>query len=96
MTITPEVIAGVKSYMHAEDESDEVVFPLIRAAIEYLDHAGIEAPETREESESYMLCVKALTLHYYDHRDSVNGEAPIPLGLRPIINQLKLCNIVNR
>ena len=37
------------------------------------------------------MAVHSLTLHWYDHRDAVGGEAPLPIGLRPVINQLKHC-----
>lgn len=82
--------------MHAEDEPDENVIPLIQAAMTYLDNAGIASPASLEENELYNLCVKSLTLHWFDHRDSVGNEAELPIGLRPIINQLKLCNIANK
>ena len=52
-----------------------------------MDGAGI--PEPSEDSKLYTMAVHSLTLHYYDHRDSTGAEAPIPNGLRPIINQLK-------
>ena len=57
------------------------------AAKAYLEGAGI--PEPSEDSPLYTMAVHALTLHYYDHRDAVGEEAPFPVGLRPIINQLK-------
>ena len=52
------------------------------------DPAPEEEPDSEEHS-LYTIAVHSLTLHYYDHRDSTGTEAPIPLGLRPIINQLK-------
>lgn len=74
------------------DERDRVR-QLYSAAVLYLRNAGIEWPgfnATGIDNELYYLATHALTLHYYDHRDSVGNESEIPNGLRPIINQLKL------
>lgn len=81
-------LAACKTYMHVDgDEDDSLIAGLMAAAKEYLDGAGI--PEPSEDSKLYTMAVHSLTLHYYDHRDAVGGEAALPLGLRPIINQLK-------
>lgn len=80
-----------KQYMHVEQDcgaaEDALILDLMGAAREYLDGAGI--PEPEEPGRLYTLALHSLTLHYYDHRDAVGGEAPLPTGLRPIINQLK-------
>ena len=80
--------------LDADDrEERERVRPLYSAAVLYLRNAGIEWPgadATGIDNELYHLATHALTLHYYDHRDSVGNESEIPNGLRPIINQLKL------
>lgn len=80
-----------KQYMHVEqdcgEDEDKLILDLMDAAKEYLDGAGI--PEPEEPRRLYTLALHALTLHYYDHRDAVGGEAPLPTGVRPIINQLK-------
>ena len=89
MAETEDKLAAVKRYMRIDgNDDDEVIAALQDAAILYLQNAGIEKPT--EESSLYNLAVWSLTLHYYDHRDSVGNEASFPIGLRPIINQLKL------
>ena len=70
-----------------EDEDGRIEHEFMPAAKAYLDGAGI--PEPEEPVKLYDLALHSLTLHYYDHRDAVGGEAPLPTGLRPIINQLK-------
>ena len=81
-------LTACKEYMRVDgDEDDELITRLMGAAREYLEGAGISAPE--ESSWLYTMALHSLTLHYYDHRDAVGAEAPIPTGLRPIINQLK-------
>jgi uncharacterized phage protein (predicted DNA packaging) len=81
-------LAACKDYMRVDgDQDDALIAGLMAAAKEYLDNAGIPEPETA--SPLYTMAVHSLTLHYYDHRDAVGGEAPLPTGLRPIINQLK-------
>ncbi len=82
-------LKAVKEYMKVEDEcgekEDTLIWALYLAAKLYL---GV--PEPKESNPLYDLAVWRLTLHYYDHRDSVGNEADFPAGLRPIINQLKL------
>lgn len=80
-----ENLAAVKRYMKIEhDDEDELIWALYQAAKLYL---GVREP--KEENSLYNLALWRLTLHYYDHRDSVGNEANFPVGLRPIINQLK-------
>lgn len=82
-------LKACKNYMRVDgDDDDETIEALMAAAAEYLANAGIPAPEA--ESALYNLALYSLTLHYYDHRDAVGTEAPLPTGLRPVINQLKL------
>ena len=86
---TAEELAACKAYMRAEEETDEAIAPFYDAAVSYLAGTGIQKPET--EDSRYTLAVHGLTLYYYDHRDDVEGSvAPFPIGLRPVINQLKL------
>lgn len=69
-------------------DDDIVIEAMYSAAQKYLEGAGIV--ETEENQSLYTLAVHALTLHYYDHRDDVGGEHSFPIGIRPIITQLKL------
>lgn len=93
--IRPEELAEVKRYMRVDsDEDDAVISALYEAAVIYLQNAGID--ECYEFLPLYNLCVWSLTLHYYDHRDAVGTEAPLPTGLRPILNQLKLVSRIDR
>lgn len=78
-----------KRYMRVDGEDeDDVILALIAAAQAYLARAGI-TPE-RSPVAQYDLALWGLTLHYYDHREAVGNEAAFPIGLRPVINQLKL------
>lgn len=88
-TITDEELKAVKQFMKLDgvDDDDDVVKALYAAAKIYLKNGGVEQPA--EDPELYNLALWSLTLHYYDHRDAVGNEAAIPIGLRPIINQLK-------
>lgn len=89
MAPTERQLADCKLYMRVDGaDEDELISDLYRAAQEYLARAGICC--TEDNASSYALAVHSLTLHYYDHRDAVGTEAGIPVGLRPIINQLKL------
>lgn len=85
-------IAACKAYMRVDgDEDDALIGHLCDAAAEYLSAAGAErGADDSAQAARYDLALWALTLHYYDHRDAVGTEAPLPLGIRPIITQLKL------
>ena len=82
-------------YMHVDEDDANVgriQDEFIPAAKAYLRGSGIEEPPKDSDTldvAQYKLAMHSLTLHYYDHRDSTGTEAPIPLGLRPILNQLK-------
>lgn len=95
MEVSCEQLVAVKAYMRIDgDEDDAVIKALYSAAVLYLKNAGIEAPSA--DPALYNLAVWSLTLHYYDHRDSVGNEASFPTGLRPVINQLKLLDTAER
>ena len=81
-----EALEACKLYMRVDGgDDDELIAGLMAAAKAYMAEAGIpETPDPR-----YTLAIQSLTLHYYDHRDAVGGEAALPTGLRPILNQLK-------
>lgn len=74
-----------KAYMRVDDDTDDAVIEsLMEAAAEYL---GLDLSGSLDARQN--LALWSLTLHYYDHRDSVGTETPFPIGLRPVINQLK-------
>lgn len=82
-------LEACKRYMRLDgDEEDDVVFALMTAAQAYLEKAGIVPG--RAPAAQYNLALWGLTLHYYDHREAVGNESAFPIGLRPVINQLKL------
>lgn len=91
MEITDKELEAVKRYMRVDPdctEDDWIIRALYAAAALYLRNAGIEAPEG--DRALYDLALWGLTLFYYDHRDAVGDEAAFPIGLRPVITQLKL------
>lgn len=89
---TAEQIAGCKAYGHLDDEDDKLIGVLCDAAAGYLAKAGATRgmEEGSQRAAQYDLALWALTTYYYDHRDAVGTEAPLPIGARPIIHQLKL------
>ena len=87
----PVDLQACKAYMQldADDTTDDALVEDFRAsAEEYLRDAGILRSE--RNAARYDLCIKAMTLHWYDHRDSVGTELGIPGNIRPVINQLKM------
>lgn len=87
-------LEACKRYMRVDGEDeDDVILALMSAAQTYLERAGI-TPE-RSPAAQYDLALWGLTLHYYDHREAVGNEATFPIGLRPVITQLKLTAVSN-
>lgn len=94
MAVDPEKLAAAKQYMRIDgSEDDTVIEALYEASVLYLKDSGIDEPTS--DPALYNLAVWSLTLHYYDHRDAVGNEASFPIGLRPIINQLKLMGTIH-
>lgn len=72
----------------AEDASEaSTARECFAAAKEYLAGAGIVSES--DTAARYRLCVNALTLHFYDHRDAIGDPEALPKSLRTLINQLK-------
>lgn len=89
---TAAQIEACKAYMRVDgDGEDTLIASLCDAAEGYLTRAGCRRSETdAAQAAQYDLALWSLTLHYYDHRDAVGTEAPLPLGLPPVITQLKV------
>lgn len=90
--IGEQQLREVKAYMRVDGSEDDVLIgQLWEAAAGYLAAAGAERGEDgTAQAARYDLALWALTLHYYDHRDAVGTEAALPIGVGPIITQLKL------
>jgi len=85
-------LEACKKYMRVDGEDeDDVILALMAAAEVYLKGAGV-MPDWSPPA-LYNLALFRLTLHYYDHRNEVGNEAAFPIGLRPVINQLKLAAV---
>lgn len=83
-------LEAVKLYCRIDgNEEDALLLTLMDAAAEYLEGAGVAAPE--KPDPLYDLAVKALVLDYYDHRGrtETGTQSQIP-GLDNAIVQLKL------
>ena len=90
---TEAQVAACKAYMRIDgDEDDKLIGQLCDAAAAYLAAAGATRgmEDGSQRAAQYDLALWALTLHYYDHWVAVGTEAPLPIGVRPIIHQLKL------
>ena len=90
---TEAQVAACKAYMRIDgDEDDKLIGQLCDAAAAYLAAAGATRgmEDGSQRAAQYDLALWALTLHYYDHRDAVGTEAPLPIGVRRIIHQLRL------
>lgn len=83
-------LRDVMRYCRIDDEEEApLVIGLIQSAKAYLANAGV--PEPEEDSPLYLLAVKAMTLHFYDHRGMTedHSSSAIP-GMSNTITQLKL------
>ena len=72
----------------ADPAERETVKELYLASVLYI---GVEKPS--ENPYLWRLAVHGLTLHYYDHRDSIGDPEAIPKGTRTVINRLKLAPV---
>ena len=89
--ISTAALAECKLFMKVDTDADDAVIKLMMAAaIEYLRNAGI----AESWSELYKLCVYALTLHYYDHRNDLDTDKVMPAALHAKITQLKMDSFV--
>lgn len=79
-----DALARLKAYLHMDhSEDDTLLSSLYASAVAYLGNAGIPL----RESPLYELAAFGLVLEWYDS-GTTNGA--ITVGLRQIINQLKL------
>lgn len=81
-------------YMHVDPDDanvERIEREFMPAAKAYLLGAGIAEPAEDDAvvGPLYTLAFHALTLHFYEHRDSAGDEQALPVNARPIINQLK-------
>lgn len=87
----PEELAAAKAYLRLDgDEEDPLVTGLVLAARAYLTQAGVTLPAPDDARRPlYDLCCHGLALGYYERRET-EGEMPLNLNLRMILNQLKM------
>lgn len=76
-----------KSYMHAEEETDEVITDFLEMSEEYLKDAGII--KNNSNKARYRIALFSVALHFYDNRDAGNDVPAMPGNTQRLINQLK-------
>lgn len=82
-------VAGLRAYSHAHNETDDVLYLFLTAAMEWLSNAGV--PHGMN-SPLYTLAVYMLATHWMDNRGVVSdtpGTAEVPLGVMSIMHQLR-------
>lgn len=90
MRYSADEIAACKMYMHKEvdEHEDDALIELdMCAAAEYLEGAGIH--DNGRNGARYTLALYGLTNHFYDTRNDLNAEVPIPKNIRNLIKQLE-------
>lgn len=97
MALGKDELRRLKAYMRineldgGEDCDDALIELMYNAAKEYLLNAGIKEPLKPKDDPEWQIIIYGLTLHFYDHRDSLDKpESELPLGLRRAMNQRKL------
>jgi uncharacterized phage protein (predicted DNA packaging) len=84
--IAPEDFVLLKQYMRVDhNDDDNLIKSLWNAAVEML--TGMNIPDSIER---FKQAARSLTLHWYDNPGAVGKYDLIPLGLRELINQLKM------
>lgn len=83
-----DLVEGVKRYGKIEFEPDEEIIPLIGAAIDTLEGAGVSREST---SDLYVLAIKRLAMHYYENREEITTvTGQMPMGMNWMITHLRL------
>ncbi len=78
-----ETLKALKAFGHVDyDDDDAELTRLYRAAVAYLDGAGIPA----DGSELHQQAAFLVTMEWYD----AGQVGPVTVGTRQLINQLKL------
>ncbi len=79
-----ELLTLLKAHCRVDyDDDDALLQWLYKAAVKYLDKAGIKEDTSDEE---YLLVAFSLTLEWYEN----GSTAAVTVGTRQLINQLKL------
>lgn len=96
MALSGERLASLLAYCRIEEPAEEELLTLeglYDAAVGYMDGAGVAQPEEGTPRRSqYDLCVNALVLDWWDHRDTKEqaAQAEDNAAFRRLIVQLKL------
>lgn len=85
--MSAEDLLTLKLYMHVyHDDDDLLIFKTWGAAVEYLAGGGV----AMDGSQRCWLAAAGLTLHWYENPGFTGTDTGLPVGVRTIINQLKL------
>ena len=83
------LIDKIKLYMKIDGtDEDSLIQSLIDAAEEYETNAGISKVET---VALYVLAIRMLVTHWYEHREIIGKADKIAYGLEQINMQLRYC-----
>jgi hypothetical protein len=95
MALTDERLAELLAYCKLTELSDDPEVELLipsyyEAAVDYMEDAGIRQPVNTGRLAKYNLCVNAMVLDLWEHRDT---KEPTAVAENPVfrryINQLK-------
>ena len=81
-----------------EEEEEPLLQGLYDAAVSYMEGAGIREPqEGTSRRAQYDLCVNALVLDSWEHRDLKEPASQVSenVAFRRMLNQLKLTEVSN-
>ena len=103
MALTEERKAALLAYCKltelADDPEVEVLIPAFyEAAVGYMDGAGVTEPqEGTARRAQYDLCVNAMVLDSWEHRDLKEPASQVSenVAFRHTLNQLKLTEVPN-
>lgn len=103
MALTEERKAALLAYCKltelADDPEVEALIPAFyEAAVGYMEGAGVTEPEEGTARRcQYDLCVNAMVLDSWEHRDmkEPNSQVSENVAFRRMLNQLKLTEVSN-
>ena len=87
-----QMMEALRAHCHIDHNYDDTQLQMLYgAATDYLSKAGIPYPEQGQSVDQYQLTAFSLVLEWYEGA----AVGSVTIGLRQLINQLKLDNLTD-
>lgn len=87
-----QMMEALRAHCHIDHYYDDAQLQMLYgAATDYLSNAGIPYPESGQPSDKYQLTAFSMVLEWYEGAP----VGSVTVGLRQLINQLKMDNLTD-